>query len=244
VAEFVYGIVAADATAPTEPGIRGAPVRLVAGDGMAALVSELEEEQVRLGRDEVLLHSRVLEHALANGTVLPMRFGVVMSDAAEICERILDEHADELRDQLAEMTGKVEIRIRATYDEQALLSDVLRENQEIASLRDSLRGKPDDATYYERIRLGELIAAAVEHRREHDARAIVAALSPAAVAVDDGKPGHERVVVNASFLVARDALKRFDKLVDDVAEEQAGRIRFKYTGPLPPYSFVRFAERV
>lgn len=243
-AQYVYGIVEAGAKAPAGRGIRNARLRLVPDDGAAALVSELGDGQVRLGRDEVLAHARVLERALAKGTVLPMRFGVVMSDAEEVRERLLEQRGDELQVQLLELRGKVEVRIRATYEEQTILQDIVREDPEVAGLREVVRGKPDDATYYERIRLGELVADAVERRREADAREIVEALARAALAVDEGKHGHERVVVNASFLVERKRLNEFNRALDKVADSYGGRIRFKYTGPLPPHSFVQFAETV
>ena len=241
---YVYGIVEARSRAPAERGIADAPLRLVEGDGSAALVSEIDGDHVRLGREAVLRHARVLEDALELGPVLPMRFGVVMSGPEEIRSRLLEEHAEELRAQLADFAGKVEIRIRAVYDEESLMQDVVRGNPEIASLRDAVRAGSDDATYYERIRLGELVAAAVERRRERDAEAIVDALASAALAVEVGGLTHERVVVQASFLVERDRLSKFDQLVDDIAGSYGGGIRFKYTGPLPPHSFVELAERV
>jgi hypothetical protein len=244
VALYVYGIVEARSRAPAEPGIDGAPLRLLEGDGAAALVSEIDGHQVRLGREAVLRHARVLERALELGPVLPMRFGVVMSGAEEVRGRLLEEHAEELRAQLADFAGKVEIRIRAVYDEESLMQDVVRGNPEIASLRDAVRAGSDDATYYERIRLGELVAGAVERRRQRDAEAIVDALASAALAVEVGELTHERLVVQASFLVDRDHLPRFDQLVDEIAGSYGGGIRFKYTGPLPPHSFVELAERV
>jgi Gas vesicle synthesis protein GvpL/GvpF len=243
VAQYVYGVVEATSTAPRGRGIAGAPLRLIVGEDAAALVSEIGADRVRLGRDEVLLHARVLERALKRGPVLPMRFGVVMSDADEVRSRLLDEHGPDLRAQLAEMEGKVEIRIRAAYDEQSLLRDVVRERPEIASLRTSLADRHQDASYYERIRLGELVAAAVERHRELDAHAIIEALGEHALAVQAGEPNHERVVMQASFLVERSRLPAFDAIVDQVAEAYGGKIRFKYTGPLPPHSFVELAER-
>src|SRR6185437_12134044 len=115
--------------------------------------------------------------------VLPMRFGVVMEDTDEVRDRLLDEHGPELRAQLTEMEGKVEIRIRAAYDQESLLREVLRERPEIATLRSSVAGRPQDASYYERIQLGELVAAAVERHREIDAHAIIDALNGQALAV-------------------------------------------------------------
>lgn len=225
-AQYVYGIVEATSTAPRGRGIAGAPLRMVVGEDAAALVSEIRADHVRLGRDAVLVHSRVLERALARGPVLPMRFGVVMDDADDVRARLLDEHGPELRAQLTEMEGKVEIRIRATYDEESLLRDVLREHPEIATLRSSVAGRPEDASYYERIRLGELVAAGVERHREIDAHAIIDALGGHALAVAAGKPTHERVVAQASFLVERSRLPEFNATVDQVAEGYGGHIRF------------------
>jgi hypothetical protein len=243
VASYVYGIVQSNATAPRVKGIGGARLTLVAGEDIAVLVSEIPGDQVRLGREELLVHSRVLEAALKRGTVLPMRFGVVMSGVEEVRSRLLDEHAAELREQLAELEGTVEVRIRASYEEDSLLRDVVCDHPEIATLRAAVQGRTDDATYYDRIRLGELVAGAVERRRERDAQAIVDALSSAALAVDAGKPAHERVALQASFLVERSRLSEFDRILDDVAMGYGGQLGFKYTGPLPPYSFVELAER-
>ena len=240
-AQYVYGIVEATATAPRGRGIADAPVRLLVGEDAAALVSEIPPDHLRMGREEVQMHARVLERALNRGPVLPMRFGVVMSDAEEVRTRLLKEHGTELRAQLAEMEGKVEIRIRAAYDEQLLFRDIVRERPQIATLRNSVAGSPADASYYERIRLGELVAAAVARHREVDAQAIIEALGEHALAVSAGEPSHERVVVQASFLVQRSDLAEFNAVVDQVAEGYGGQIRFKYTGPLPPHSFVELA---
>jgi hypothetical protein len=48
-------------------------------------------------------------------------------------------------------------------------------------------------------------------------------------------------VLSASFLVDREQLNQFDEALEEVAAGQAGRIRFKLTGPLPPHSFVELA---
>jgi hypothetical protein len=241
VATYVYGIVDPDAQLPAASGIAGAPLGLVAGAGAAALVSDLPDAEVRMGRAEVLMHAQVLGRALAQGTVLPMRFGVVMDGSEEIRHRLLEDHADDLRVQLRELEGKVELNVRAVYEEEVLLREVLREDEEIAALRESVRGRPQDATYYERIRLGELVARAVARKRERDADAVVDALSRAALAVAVAAPAHERVVVNASFLVEREGLEEFDQILETVARRHAARIRFKLTGPRPPHSFVELA---
>ena len=239
--EYVYGIVAEATRPPSEPGIGGAPVRLIEGGGAAALVSEVAADSVRLGREDALAHARVLESALSHGTVLPMRFGVVMDGADDVRRRLLAEHDGELRRQLEEFAGKVEVNLRVLYEENALMRQVLANEPEAARLRESIRGKPEDATYFERIRLGELVAHTVERIREADAQAIVDALAPLTVGVSIADPAHERMVLAASFLIERARLDAFDRKLDEIAAGRADSMRFKYTGPLPPHSFVELS---
>jgi hypothetical protein len=238
VATYVYGIVESTARAPKAKGIGGAPLAVVAGDGAAALVSDLPDGEVQMGRDEVMTHAEVLDQALTRGTVLPMRFGVIMGGSDDVRRQLLERHGEDLRAQLVDLAGKVELNVRAVYEEDVVLREVVNDDPEIARLREVVHDRSEDATYYERIRLGELVAQAVEHRREQDAQAIVDLLTPTTLAVDVGAPAHERVVINASFLVERKRLDAFDEVLEAVARDQFGRIRFKLTGPRAPHSFV------
>ena len=237
-ATYVYGIVESTARAPKAKGIGGAPLAVVAGDGAAALVSDLPDGEVQMGRDEVMTHAEVLDQALTRGTVLPMRFGVIMGGSDDVRRQLLERHGEDLRAQLVDLAGKVELNVRAVYEEDVVLREVVNDDPEIARLREVVHDRSEDATYYERIRLGELVAQAVEHRREQDAQAIVDLLTPTTLAVDVGAPAHERVVINASFLVERKRLDAFDEVLEAVARDQFGRIRFKLTGPRAPHSFV------
>ncbi len=150
-------------------------------------------------------------------------------------------HADELTAQLQQLEGKVELAVRAVYEEEPLMREIVESHPEIARRREGLRGQSEDATYYERIGLGEMVAEAIERTREQDANTLLEILSPLALAVEIGQPSHERVALSASFLVEREQLPRFDEALEDVARAQAGRMRFKLTGPLPPHSFVELA---
>src|SRR4051794_8307558 len=239
-AKYVYGVVRAGGDAgPKDTGINDEPVVLVAGqDGLAALTSDVPHEDLEAGREELLTHSRVLERALERGVVLPMRFGVVMPDEDTVRTDLLDAHRETLEAQLEEMSGKAEMNVKAIYDEGEVLREVLTENPDIAALRETLQGRSEDATYYERIDLGERIVGALEDKRAADEKSIVDGLSPLALAVELGQPMHERMAVNASFLVQHDQLAAFNDELDRVAAAHGKRLRFKATGPLPPHSFV------
>jgi hypothetical protein len=237
-AKYVYGVVSAAASPPRGPGIADAPIGVIPHGSVAALASDVAGDSLEAGREELLRHSRVLEETMERAVVLPMRFGVVLPDEETVHERLLDPHSEELEAQLEAMAGKVEITIKGIYDEAAILREAVAEDRQIAKLRESIQGKPEEATYYQRIELGELIAAALEEKRAAAAPQIVDRLAPLAVDVRVGEPVHERMAVNASFLVERGRLEKFDREVEAIGAEQAGRIQLKYTGPLPPHSFV------
>jgi hypothetical protein len=235
---YVYGVVRGDGTAPAVEGIAGAPLELVGAGEVAALTSVAPGEYLEAGREDLLAHSRVLEATLEHGTVLPMRFGVVVPDDQTLRDRLLEGHREELLAQLAEMEGKVEFALKGLYEEEAILRELVTQDREIGYLRNEIAGKSEAATYYERIRLGELIAAAFAARQEEDSAKFAEELRPHAVAVRVGEPVHERMAVNASFLVERKGLAKFDRAVDAIGKREAGLIRFRVTGPLPPHSFV------
>lgn len=241
-AKYVYGVVRAEAGGRVEgTGIGDEPLNVVVLDSIAALTSDVAAEPLEAGRAELLAHAHALEVAFEHGPVLPMRFGVVMESEDEVRSRLLEGHREELGAQLDEFEGAVEINLRGIYDEEMVLREVIAENREAAELREVVRGSSEEATYPERIRLGELISEALEIRRETDGAAIAERLSSEAIETDVGEPMHERMAVSASFLVARDRLEAFDRKLDEIADEQQGRIRFKYTGPLPPHSFVELS---
>ncbi|HET9094861.1 MAG TPA: GvpL/GvpF family gas vesicle protein [Solirubrobacteraceae bacterium] len=236
---YVYGVVAARSPGRRppvagRPGIDGRPVRLVAADGVGAVVSDVPEPAPGFGREALTAHSEVLEAVLAAATVLPMRFGVVLEGERAVRDELLAPHRDELLAQLDRLDGRVELTLRATYQEAPLLREIMAEEAEIAAFHARRRG-----TYLEQIRLGEMIAAAIDARRRRDAEEILAQLTPLAEDVALGEPRHERMALSASFLIAREGMDAFDAAVDDVGRRQHRRMRLRYTGPLPPHSFVR-----
>src|SRR3954453_7650055 len=124
--KYLYGADPAQGRAkPKGDGIADEPLRVVAANGLGALTSDVPGEELEAGRDELLTHSRVLEEALGDGAGLPRRFGVVMPDEDTVRARLLDPHREELEAQLEQMSGKVEMNVKAIYDEAAVLGEVV-----------------------------------------------------------------------------------------------------------------------
>ena len=237
-AVYVYGIIAADdAASVSHTGVEGSPVRTIREGELAALVSDLAGGALAAAR-EVRAHWRVLEAASAEATVLPVRFGTVMENDAAVQEQLLAVNAERLEALLKELTGRVQVGVKGNYQQDELLRGVVAASPTVAALRRKIEGLSEAASYYDRIRLGELVAAEVERRREEDAALARARLEPLAVAMRSEGPGTPDAAFNLAFLIEHERLDEFSAAVNGVVEELGDRIAVRYVGPLAPYSFA------
>jgi len=240
---YAYGVVRTDEIDGTDqPGVFEAPVGLLDRDGLAALVSEVEGP-VPARRSDLLAHFRVLQDAAARGTVLPLRFGTVFDSDDEVVLELLVRRRPLLERLFEELDGAIEVAVRATYDQETVMREILAGRRDIRRLSERTKGLPEDATYFDRIRLGELVAEALAATRERDGGEIRGHLAPLALAIVDGTLSSERMAFSASFLVARRRLGAFEEAVEALRRRGAGRMEFRVTAPLPPYSFVSLEDR-
>jgi len=212
-------------------------VRAIEEGDLAAVVSEVAGGALAAAR-EVRARWRVLEDLSAGTTVVPVRFGTVMEDDEAVREHLLAAGAERLTALLGEFEGRVQVAVKGAYAEDELLRGVVASSPKIAALRDRLNALPQEAGYYERIRLGELVAAEVERRRDDDAARARARLEPLAVATRPEGVGTPDAAFNLAFLVDRERLDEFTAAVNDVIAQLGDHIDVRYVGPLAPYSFA------
>ena len=237
-AVYVYGVLpGAELRSLSVSGVQGAEVGVVRHADLAALTSPLAGDAV--GARDVRAHWRVLEEAFKHATVLPLRFGTVLESADAVRDQLLEVHGEAIREMLAVLENRVQLNVKGRYREEVLLGEIVRESREVAALRRHLQTMPDDARAYgHRVRLGELVAAEVARRRDHDTRMAVAALEPLAVSVIEERPTDEHAAFNLAFLVERSAQEKFDQAVGAVKQELGKRLELSYVGPSLPYSFA------
>jgi hypothetical protein len=227
---LVHGIVrAGDGGAVSSVAEEGVDV-VVQGD-VAAVASEVEGEEVLPTRAELLRHTRVLEALAEERTVLPMRFGIVVPDDQTLREGFLASREADLLATLGRLDGHAEFRLRGTYDEAAVITEVLRSDRRAARLR----GRQDTESKME---LGERIVAGIEARRAPDASRVVEALVPPASASSEGAIGQPLDAFTLSFLLAHQRRDEFDEAVDRLGDELAPVLTLELVGPVPPFSFV------
>jgi gas vesicle protein GvpL/GvpF len=230
-ATYVYGVVGAKTAPDVEAaGIGGTDVRVLAHGDVAALVSDVTVP-IRAKRRELLSHSEVLNEAAASGTVLPLRFGTTFPDAEAVVAELLEPRHAELVGLLERFEGRVELMVKAFYHEEAILAEILRDEPSVARLTPA-------QTRADQIELGAAVAAALEARTRADAAEILETLRPLSLDLWVDETPIEHQVVRVSALVDRGRVAAADAALSALAERNAGRIHFKYVGPLPPHSFV------
>jgi hypothetical protein len=224
----------------TTPGIGGREkaVRILTSDDLAAVVSDATRDDYDVTRENLLAHQRVIMQAMTRSDVLPVSFGMVAESDQQVQEQLLHGAADDLHHALEDVQGCIELELKVLWNEERLFADIVAENDDIRALQDSLAGQPPEATQYERIRLGERVAAAIQHKTDAEAAALLDALEPLAVETRVNDNLGDMMLLNAAFLVDRSQEQAFDATVQALSEAQAGRQIFQYVGPLPPYNFV------
>ncbi|MBX0331531.1 GvpL/GvpF family gas vesicle protein [Oscillochloris sp. ZM17-4] len=239
--KYVYGIIrCADARVIAARGIheQGLRVYTLPYRDLAVVISDSPYEEYDSSRRNMMAHTRVLEAVMQEYTVLPICFGVVAPDAGTIQEQLLAPRYADLVAQLDELDGRIELGLKAFWADERVFREIADQQPDIRTLRDSIAPRPPESTYYERIRLGELVEAAVTQRRAADSEQIMDALRPLARTFVTHPVLTDRMVVNAAFLLDRADEARFDAAVHDLDARFGAQMMFKYVGPVPPYNFV------
>jgi len=236
---YVYGLITADTELPD--GLTGlgpsGQVATIAYGRVAAVVSDVPLDRPLGVRGDLVAHETVLVTLAARGAVVPMRFPAVVEEHA-IVDELLAPNEDHFVQLLESLEGRAQFTLTGRYEQDAVLREVLEGDEEIRALREKVRELPEDASYYDRVRLGELIVRELEQRQETEGTGIVERLEPLAVATVTNQLASPEDVVNVAFLVERDRQEEFENAVEGIGEELVGRIRLRLLGPVAPYDFI------
>jgi hypothetical protein len=174
-------------------------------------------------------------------TLLPVRFGTITDSASPIqnIQKLLGSRFEEFQKLLEDLEDKVELGLKAFWrDEKTIFEEIVAENTDIKRLRDSISGKPPEATHFDRIRLGEMVKEALSRKRAKEVARILLPLRRIAHSVRESETLGDRMVVNAAFLVNKSKEPEFDQVVPKLDEQFAERVALRYIGSAPPYNFV------
>jgi Gas vesicle synthesis protein GvpL/GvpF len=237
---YVYGIVQSRERIDFgKVGIGGAGemVYTVNYQDIAAVVSNTSVYIFDPTRENALAHEHVIETVMKTYTIIPMSFGTVFRTDNDIRE-VLKSISSSLKDVLHQMSGKLEFGLKVNWDRDRIIEDIKQEDEEIRKFHQEIIRKHLQSTYLARMQLGRMIDKALAERSIGYVREIYEALRGVCVASRDNQPIGDKMIMNAAFLVERDREPEFDEAVNSIAKKYGQRLKFKYTGPWPPYNFV------
>src|SRR5947199_9653452 len=237
---YVYGIVETKEHLNVgKIGIGGAgeAVYGVNYQDIAAVVSKTAVAIFDPTRENALAHEHVIETVMKNYTIIPMSFGTVFRTDDDIRE-VLKSIYPSLKDVLYQMAGKLEFGLKVNWDRDQIIEDIKRDDEEIRQFHQEIVRKHLQSTYLARMQLGRMIDKALAEVSIGYVREIYEALRNECVASRDNQPIGDKMIMNAAFLVEREREAEFDSAVNKIARKYGQRLKFKYTGPWPPYNFV------
>jgi hypothetical protein len=237
---FVYAVV--DTASELPDGLTGVddqPVQKVTHGRVAAVVSEFVVERPPGRAADLLAFHQVVDALAASlSAVVPVSFGSVVLDRESIVEDLLGPSEPWFSELVEAVRGRVQLIVQAHYDQDVVLREVVAAEPEIARLRELTRDLPEDAARADRVRLGELVAAAVEQRRAEDAASLLDDIVPLVEAhVLRPVSGLERVL-DVALLVDDARRDELENRLEVLAEEVHDRVRLRLLGPTAAYDFV------
>ncbi|MGW4204838.1 GvpL/GvpF family gas vesicle protein [Streptomyces sp. NPDC004726] len=234
---YVYSITADDHPLRVEgaTGVGDPPGRLrtVTAEGLAAIVSDAPED-LRPKRRDLAAHQEVQDLLMADGAVLPLRFGLTAPDDTAVRD-VLEDRSDVYLERLHALADSAEYHLKAGWDQDALLRDVLASSAEARQLNDAIRSgtaAPDMP-----LALGELVSGEVERLHRELADRVLETLRPFTEDEVVSTPGKDDFL-SVSFLVGSGDEEEFRTAQENLARRLERDVTMRLRGPLPPYSFV------
>ena len=222
---------------PIGVGGRGDEVSTIGHEDMRMVASSHPIAKITASRENMLAHAKVIDVVMKEfAGVLPVRFGIIATDV-EILEILRKENV-KFKELLKKLDNKKELGVKAVFIEEAIYSYILEKHKDINKLKMSIIAKPPEKTYPQRMKIGEMVEAALRAEVEILKKEILRILSPLAVEVKINNAFGERMIINAAFLVEVDKEEAFYRKVNDIDTKYGKRIKLKYVCEVPPFNFV------
>jgi hypothetical protein len=210
---------------PAGPGLEGACLFSLSYRDISAVVSPLAQARVPPTEANLWRHEAVVETLMADRTVLPVRFGTVLTNEAAV-QAALAAHYTDFVASLKLVRGRVELGLRVLWDDDPP-----------APQSPPAPRKRSGRSYLLARLAAERQAQAWRQRAEALATEIDTALTFRTVRSTRRVLVTPRLLLTAAYLVEHDQVPIFRREVERLSVAHP-TLHFLCTGPWPPYSFV------
>lgn len=218
-------------------GVGGTLVYTVHHGELAAVVSDTPVVIYDPTRENLLAHDFVSELVTREFTVLPVSFGSVFHSENEVAELLRSTH-QAFSDALERMRDCVEYGVKVLWDHEAVIADIEQRDENVQRVKLEINRNAQSSTYFARRELARLLRAALEDRANAYVSAVHERLKDVTAASRSSSPVGDRMIMNAAFLVKRDAAGEFQRGLSALAAEHAALLTIRVSGPNAPTHFV------
>ena len=242
-ARYIYCLInSSEAHAFSTRGMEQNEVFTVNHQDLAAVVSPSPVKEYEICRQNLITHQLVMEEAMQNFVVLPVRFSTVAENETAIIEKILKARYGEFKKLMAEMSDKIEMGLKILWKDLSLIyTEIKTKNLEIRSLKNQIEKQYAGKFLKARdkmITLGEKVKQALAEKRESEKDLILDPLKKLAFKTKDLPAVFDQMVLNTAFLLEKNQEANFSRELSKISSQINGRMLFKYVGPVPPCNFV------
>ena len=225
-------------------GLGGAPVRLVPFRDVAAVVSPHPVQRLLPSRSNLEPHHRIVRRISSEAPLVPAAFGHI-SDTEEQLLGVLSGNYEDIRGEIDRLAHKCEMTLGLSWTVQNIFEFIVRLDPELRALRDRVF-RDREPSMNEKLQVGSMFEATLNRYRERINAALIAAFAGIVHDVVHKPPRHEQSICQAALLVDRTAVDEFGRRVQAAGRMFDSNYALDYSGPWPPYSFVKLrlqAER-
>ncbi|MDD2714911.1 MAG: GvpL/GvpF family gas vesicle protein [Candidatus Wallbacteria bacterium] len=243
--KYIYCIIASSGVQSFGPlgiGGRGDELHTVVFNDVSAVVSNSPIKTYPVSRENVLTYERAIEEVMKERAVLPVRFNTI-AESADKLKKILAKEHDKFVELLKKIEGKKELGLKVIFKDDLIYKEILEKSEDIRKLKSAISAEPLAKTYFQRMEIGKMVEAALQKEKNACKEEIINTLSPIAQEVKVNNSYGELMIINAAFLIEKEREAEFDRNVQELSEKESARLKFKYTGNLPPFNFVNVVIR-
>ncbi|MEK7211988.1 MAG: GvpL/GvpF family gas vesicle protein [Patescibacteria group bacterium] len=240
---YIYCIIQENAHRGFGPiGINNQEVNLVHYQDIAAVVSHTPIINFdRLDKTEltkyVAIHQQVIEEVRKEYDAVPLTFGIIAPSSDEV-SRILAKAYLQFKMALREVSGKAEFVVQARWDPKRVLEELANADPEIQKLKQEVSSKGGILGIPLKLKLGKLVHQKIEARKQEYIKEIHTALNAISGDTTLNKLIDAEMIANFSLLIEKNRETELDERMQELGKTYEGKLRFKYIGPMPPYSFI------
>lgn len=219
-------------------GIEDNPVKIIENDGLGALVSKTDLEEIDPLRRYVQVHTNVQESVLENHPLLPMSFGII-AESLEDIKILLEEYNSIFRDKLDHYRNKVEVHLKVKWNPEKFKQHLRNNDSTYNRLEEKLENASGEKAQKLQLEAGKYVKQQVEEWKQQYMDPLVKELETLAVEMESNDATGVQTLLNQSFLLEQSYQETFLDIIYEYDENYRGKMDFKVVGPIAPYDFVQ-----